>query len=79
VGWIHGIQAEVVMVDEVLSGVMIPVNHVARDTGTSTPTTCSLNGDGKKSGKHKCVVVTICKTQNVYKRKKYNYKINQQI
>jgi hypothetical protein len=47
------------MVDEVLSGIMIPVNHVARDTGTSTPTACSLNGEGKKSGKHKCVVVTI--------------------
>jgi hypothetical protein len=46
-------------VDEVLSGIMIPVNYAARDTGTSTPTTYSLNGEGKKSGKHKCVVVTI--------------------
>jgi hypothetical protein len=47
------------MADEVISGIMIPVNHVARDTGTSMPTTCNLNGEGKKGGKYKYVVVTI--------------------
>jgi hypothetical protein len=65
VGWINGVRAEVVMVDEVLSSIMIPVNHTARDTGTSTPTACSINGEGKKSGKHKCVVVTITRIRTI--------------
>jgi hypothetical protein len=47
------------MTDEVISDIMILMNHTSRDTGTSTPMTCSLNGDGKKGGKYKCVVVTI--------------------
>jgi hypothetical protein len=59
VGWIHWVRAEVVMVDEVLSSIMIPMNDASRDTGTSTGTTSSLNVEGKKSDKHKCVVVTI--------------------
>jgi hypothetical protein len=59
VGWIHWVQVEVVMVDEVLSSIMIPVNDAARYTRMSTGTTSSLNVEGKKSDKHKCVVVTI--------------------
>jgi hypothetical protein len=57
VGWIHWVRAEVVMVDEVLSSIMIPVNDAARYTRTSTGTASSLNVEGKKSDKHKCVVV----------------------
>jgi hypothetical protein len=59
VGWIHWVRAEVVMVDEVFSSKMIPVNDVARYTGTSSENAFVLNVERKKSDKHKCVVVTI--------------------
>jgi hypothetical protein len=48
-----------VMVDEVFSSKMIPMNDAARYTRTSSEKASSLNVEGKKSGKHKCVVVTI--------------------
>jgi hypothetical protein len=53
-GW-----AEVVMLDEVFSSKMIPMNDAARYTGTSSEKAFSLNVEGKKAGKHKCVIVTI--------------------
>ena len=59
VGWIHWVGAEVVMVDEVFSSKMIPVNDAARYTGTSSENASSLNVECEKSDKHKCVVVTI--------------------
>jgi hypothetical protein len=59
VGWIHWVGAKVVMVDEVFSSKMIPVNDAARYTETSSEKASSLNVEGKKSDKHKCVVVTI--------------------
>jgi hypothetical protein len=59
VGWIHWVGAEVVMLDEVFSRKMIPVNDAARYTGTSSEKASSLNVEGKKTDKHKCVIVTI--------------------
>jgi hypothetical protein len=47
------------MVDEVLSNIMIPVYDAARYTGSSMETASSLNVEGKKSDKHKCVVISI--------------------
>jgi hypothetical protein len=48
-----------VMLDEVFSSKMIPVNDAARYTGTSSEKVSSLNVEGKKTDKYKCVVVTI--------------------
>jgi hypothetical protein len=59
VGWIHWVGGKVVMVDEVFSSKMIPVNDAARYTRTSSKKASSLNVEGKKTDKHKCVVVTI--------------------
>jgi hypothetical protein len=58
------------MADEVLSGRMVPFNHTLRDTITSTPTACSLNGEVKKSGKHKCVVVTVTRIRIIVTRQR---------
>jgi hypothetical protein len=66
VGWIHWAGAKVVMVDEVFSSIMIPVNDAARYTRTSTEKASSLNVEGKKSDKHKCVVVTITRIRIIF-------------
>jgi hypothetical protein len=58
-GWIHWVRAEVVMLDEIFSSKMIPVNDAARYTGTSSEMAFSLNVEGKKIDKQKCVVLTI--------------------
>jgi hypothetical protein len=47
-GWIYWVRAEVVMMDEVFSSKMIPVNHAARYTGTSSVMASSLNVEGKQ-------------------------------
>jgi hypothetical protein len=52
VGWIHWVGAKVVMVDEVFSSKMIPVNDAARYTETSSEKVYSLNVEGKKTDKH---------------------------
>jgi hypothetical protein len=48
-----------VMLDEVFSSKMIPVNDAARYTGTSSEMASNLNVKGKKIDKQKCVVLTI--------------------
>ena len=58
-GWINWVRAEVVMLDEVFSSKMIPVNDAARYTGTASENASGLNVERKKIDKHKCVVVTI--------------------
>jgi hypothetical protein len=66
VGWIHWVGAEVVMLDEVFSSKMIPMNDVARYTGTLSEMASSLNVEGKKIDKQKCVVLTITRIGSIF-------------
>jgi hypothetical protein len=54
------------MLDEVFSSKMIPVNDAARYTRTSSVMASSLNVEGKKIDKQKCVVLTITRIRIIF-------------